>query len=572
MPTTESVDMQSSSEVPGDIPGDISDDESEPDIDTQAEDTENFPEYSGYTQNALLERIAGILADIFHEIEKITRTISRKHTLCRRFACAFSDTMLVPDEEDKKAVEAALAKKNIKWEQVQSKSPAWLWKRVCRYIPDKDILYNLLSELFQSWGSVKCSVTKQPLFSAESWKKAQRVLHDVKKGWISDPSNIPLYTLESRDKNGLPIYHCIRGTNSVEGSVHNPIRRKFASLNASPELADALIADFRHRHNYDTGSMHKLGKKYLGHYDPWIDHDILQLRSDIKWNMVDSHTTTTSGRALQDTDPLSFQYTEEQFGITQIPGILQIQNDYNSFAINPHEEFSIYPTKLLLSQLQGKRKSVYEFLANAQRTKYAVVPLHTEDEFKLFHKSVTVGGMWAAPSVVASLPLRRKNDSRIRSAGHIAHVLPAAPHNQPGVSVTSEDIGMDMTVEFEASQIEQPINLSSEVQYSAIQKLYHFSEPLEASSMFANAKNPSTSAFSVPITTASGREMSSHITTPPAIQSNSTLQPTASSSTSQFVAWGSEVRRRRRCAVCVNAGRDGYDCPGNKDRTKCKHL
>jgi hypothetical protein len=314
---------------------------------------------------------------------------------------------------------------------------------------------------------------------------------------------------------------------------------------------------------------------------------------------------------------LSFQYTEEQFGITQIPGILRIQNDYNSFAINPHEEFSIYPTKLLLSRLQGKRKSVYEFLANAQRTKYAVVPLHTEDEFKLFHKSVTVGGMWAAPSglpdfdrmaawwssqadgktvfyklrehlvtyfktwsetrkqnesMVASLPLRRKNDSRIRSAGHIAHVLPAAPHNQPGVSVTSEDIGMDMTVEFEASQIEQPINLSSEVQYSAIQKLYHFSEPLEASSMFANAKNPSTSAFSVPITTASGREMSSHITTPPAIQSNSTLQPTASSSTSQFVAWGSEVRRRRRCAVCVNAGRDGYDCPGNKDRTKCKHL
>jgi hypothetical protein len=99
----------------------------------------------------------------------------------------------------------------------------------------------------------------------------------VKCGWISDPTNIPLYTLESQDKNGLPIYHCIRGTNSVEGSVHNPIRWKFASLNASPELADALVADFWHRHNYDTGSMHKLGKQYLGHYDPWIDHDILQL-------------------------------------------------------------------------------------------------------------------------------------------------------------------------------------------------------------------------------------------------------------------------------------------------------
>lgn len=161
-------------------------------------------------------------------------------------------------------------------------------------------------------------------------------MHDVKCGWISDPTNIPLYTLESQDKNGLPIYHCIRGTNSVEGSVHNPIRQKFASLNASPELADALIADFWHRHNYDTGSMHKLGKQYLGHYDPWIDHDILQLRSDIKWKKVESHKPVTSGWALQDTDPLSFQCTDEQFGITKIPGMLRTKNDYSSYPVLRH--------------------------------------------------------------------------------------------------------------------------------------------------------------------------------------------------------------------------------------------
>ena len=51
------------------------------------------------------------------------------------------------------------------------------------------------------------------------------------------------------DRDGLNLYHCIRGTNSVEGAVHNPIRRNFAALHASPALADALIADFRHRHN-----------------------------------------------------------------------------------------------------------------------------------------------------------------------------------------------------------------------------------------------------------------------------------------------------------------------------------
>jgi len=54
-----------------------------------------------------------------------------------------------------------------------------------------------------------------------------------------------------------PLYHCIHGTNSVEGAIHNPIQRNFASLNASPVLADALIADFQHCHNIDSGSFKK---------------------------------------------------------------------------------------------------------------------------------------------------------------------------------------------------------------------------------------------------------------------------------------------------------------------------
>jgi hypothetical protein len=120
-------------------------------------------------------------------------------------------------------------------------------------------------------------VTQQKLFSAETWKKTQGVLHDVKKGWLSDPGSISVYVQEGRDKDGLLLYHCIQGTNSVEGAIHNPIRRNFASLNASPELADALIADFRHRHNTDAGSFHKAGVQYAGHYDPWLDHEILKL-------------------------------------------------------------------------------------------------------------------------------------------------------------------------------------------------------------------------------------------------------------------------------------------------------
>jgi hypothetical protein len=86
-------------------------------------------------------------------------------------------------------------------------------------------------------------VTGQALFSEETWKKVKGVLHDVHKGWVSDPIGIPLYSIRFCDKHGLPVYHCIWRTNSVEGAVHNLIRRNFASLNASVELADCLIAD-----------------------------------------------------------------------------------------------------------------------------------------------------------------------------------------------------------------------------------------------------------------------------------------------------------------------------------------
>jgi hypothetical protein len=46
------------------------------------------------------------------------------HTLFHRFASAFSDTMLIPDQGDKHAVEAVLAHKRLKWATVQAKSPA----------------------------------------------------------------------------------------------------------------------------------------------------------------------------------------------------------------------------------------------------------------------------------------------------------------------------------------------------------------------------------------------------------------------------------------------------------------
>lgn len=263
--------------------------------------------------------------------------------------------MLVPDEDDKKAVSDVLEKRKSSFNKMRSKSHGWLWKRVRRYIPEKGILSLVLNEFFNSWGHIKCSVTGQELFSAETWKKSQGVLHDVRKGWISDPGSISVYIKEGVDKDGLQIYHCICGTNSVEGAIHNPIKRNFASLNASPELADALIADFRHRHNTDMGLLHKHGVQYEGHYDPWLDHEISKLRADILWT---SSPKISPSRLVQDTDPLDFEFTKEKFGITAIPPLTRIANEFLLTHMLSHKLTSLQTNSGYLNLLGNEKISM----------------------------------------------------------------------------------------------------------------------------------------------------------------------------------------------------------------------
>jgi len=83
--------------------------DSEPEIDT--ENTNQMPEHNGYKQDSSKNNSSAILADVFHEMFKVTRTISTRNTLLKRFAQAFTDTMLIPDQGDKAAVEVVLARR-----------------------------------------------------------------------------------------------------------------------------------------------------------------------------------------------------------------------------------------------------------------------------------------------------------------------------------------------------------------------------------------------------------------------------------------------------------------------------
>jgi hypothetical protein len=609
----------------------IDDSEDEIDQNTQESNTAVVEELPAFTQGTSEEHDTRILADIFHEIQKVTKTISRRHSLHKRFAAAFSDTLLIPDETDKKAVESVLAKQNIDWNTKRAKDPDWLWKRVRRYIPRKEVLHPILKEFFECWGKVICSVHKIPLFNEESWKKANAVLQDVQRGWLSDPESIPLYVVNGSDQNGLTVYHCLRGTNSVEGAIHNPIWRAFAALKASPELADALTADYRHRHNTKAESRHRQNTVYKGHFDPWLLHAIQEIRGDIQW----TEPPPSNNGSMTTTDPLSFTTSSEQFGITRIPP--EVRSDMHFGGSPTYEEHSIqmssYFVELLsMSRLSGRTKNVYDYLASMQGTQYAVVPLHTKEEYELFHSSVKSGGEWSAAvtkpnfsamakwwsgkakgmenSVFYKLPehlehyygiwdqyrktrqtmidsqaQRQPNHDRTHAASYIAKTLPAAHHSQPGIlqqlgdtpevpdqSYMNENSEEHFDPEFAYSRSASPPLLeqfSTNVDVSMMAPLPPFKKR-QFKDLFGEDSNEQ-SMFSSRLNDQTQiNSMSGYQQMPLMYQaggSHFTSGTYAENQALQIVHWKNDNAKRQR--KCGVCG--NYGCPGENNRSRCEN-
>ena len=156
----------------------------------------------------------------------------------------------------------------------------------------------------------------------------------------------------SKDKNGLNRYHTLRGTNDAEGSIHKQICWNFSALNASPILADCVMADWHHQYNTEIGSLNQEGKRYMAHHNPWLDHLKSVLCEGILWKQQPKLKQTFS-----EIDPLSFQQTHEQFGILWVPDTLRIKYNFDGQAVedprtvsqNALNLSSVYPMRLHLS-------------------------------------------------------------------------------------------------------------------------------------------------------------------------------------------------------------------------------
>ena len=198
-----------------------------------------------------------VLDDALHFMDRLLRLLPKMHSAFDAFCSDFSRAIFLRDKDDEANVCRVLKAKGIDWEYAQRAKSHVLNRRIRRLIPAPEIVVPRLQLLFDGYKNLICSskqnqLEQQPgqvFFSKDARDMAARLIDTARLGFLSDPVGISLYYRMGIDKDGLTIYRTIRGTNSVEGGVHMTIRRVFGSLQASPELAECILANWILRRN-----------------------------------------------------------------------------------------------------------------------------------------------------------------------------------------------------------------------------------------------------------------------------------------------------------------------------------
>ena len=201
-------------------------------------------DYNPESAQVVRTRVLGDIWHVFHQFP-----ISLHHGLRRPFARALSRAFFIPNQEDKHAVDEVLRQQNTTYEAKLRSNPAYIRKRVQYRVPPPEKLYSRIAAVIKTFGPRRDATTKQPLFNEKAWNVAKNVLEHVRNGDYSDPPDMSVYFHIGKDKNGLNLYRCFRGTNDVEGGIHQNLIRRFTSFNVSPRRAVNMMLDYVCAHN-----------------------------------------------------------------------------------------------------------------------------------------------------------------------------------------------------------------------------------------------------------------------------------------------------------------------------------
>ena len=170
------------------------------------------------------------------------------------------------------------------------------------------------------------------------------------------------------NKWGFPLIMCSRGTSDVE-NFHKQMLSLFGSWPLGIEMADALLAERRHRFNQRVSERKRANFPVLGHYDSWlIDHlqQLVQRNHEILLYPGWSNAS-------------DFAPTNESFGVVPL--------HTTELASAIAEQAKTVPLEVI-----EKFSPDMKFLMRAMKTELPLLPVITPEEEKLFCRMVLDAG------------------------------------------------------------------------------------------------------------------------------------------------------------------------------------
>jgi hypothetical protein len=229
-----------------------------------------------------------VLKDAFHALLQITKAVGKTHSAGPEFCRCVTMALFKNNKADVRRVESVLQAKGLSFEDVTER---YLAKRIRRVIPPPGELvkgqlldfqsirashYSFLDlkAVFTSFSTVKDHKTQAPLWTEQVKNATESMLVHATKGCLSDPPGVTLYFKLAMDSDGLPLFKCLRGTNSVE-NLHQHLLIQLGQWNVGPELGNVLLLEKFTRHSIDVAARyHSDSPFHFGHYELYLIEQI----------------------------------------------------------------------------------------------------------------------------------------------------------------------------------------------------------------------------------------------------------------------------------------------------------
>ncbi|KAJ3777917.1 hypothetical protein FB446DRAFT_699599 [Lentinula raphanica] len=292
--------------------------------------------------------------DAFHVFDMFY--ISTSHGLRVDFSRALRDAIFIPDPADRNRITA--------W--ASSQNPPLTWEYLT--IPPPEQLYRLVELVFRTYGPLKDVKTGSPLFNTAAWSVSRNILELIRKGYLSDPPGLALYTQI--------------GIDTKAGGVHRHLIEHLPKHGVS----------VRH-----VGTFNSTGKPWTGHYSIWLTNELHEMLLTLRSNNLISKIPTGIIPAGW-VNGNFYIPTTEVMGILPIPEKIRRDSGMLEYDVNLH------------------RAQTHWFIASLQGTQRPVLPIHNKREEDLFRDLILTNTGASEPrwdNIVLAWNTTANNDSDV---------------------------------------------------------------------------------------------------------------------------------------------------------------